>query len=517
METIWKSVLELSYVGIWVILTVMVIRCLFFKIPKKFSYILWLIPGIRLLIPVSFTGIWELVRNAAKINSVPLVSQSLPVERDTMMIREQIESFVVIEHSSVEVVKGESVPSVMNILSIVWLAGVVLLMGYGIFSYIRLKRKLKISIKWKENIYLADEILTPFVLPGFSDRIYLPSEIKKEDYHYILLHEQYHIKRKDSLFKLIAYIILCVYWFNPIVWLGFYFFNRDMEMSCDEAVTASLTTEECREYAKDLLRFSVSRRQWLQFPVAFGERGVRGRIMNIFRKKAKSKLAFTIAGICVIAAGVILIPNFKNFKGQKVVKEEASEKEDVDYQEQQNANESGENTGTPSGGEEKIYSLDENEKESGLPTTTYVVKKMKTTINGVPAELEWKENQYTVEEIKELADKVYKGFFETYQSESVRADQRYRVDKIIYSYDISHDIKRISSHEFSSKRKKMIWKLEITLPEDWRNDTGMGMLCDKKRKQEMICALAKNERGEWEFLDGAWRTYFDSEGNPLYQ
>lgn len=522
METIWKSVSELSYVGVWVILAVMVIRCFFFKMPKKFSYILWSIPGIRLLIPISFTGVWGIFRNAAKTSSNSLALQSLPAVKDTVALESQIQRFTGMEFSSIEGGESEAFPSVMTILTIVWLAGLILLAGYGIFSYFRLKRKLKISVKWKENIYLADGIITPFVLIGFPDRIYLPSEIEKEDYHYILLHEQFHIRRKDSLFKLIAYIILCVHWFNPMVWLGVYFFNRDMEMSCDEAVTSALGTEECREYAKDLLRFSISRKQWLQFPVAFGERGVKGRIMNIFRKKAKSKHAYLVAGICVIMAAVILIPNFKDSRVQKAAKEKASYEKDTDNQERQIENGSGGEAGIPSGGEdalenestdslldnesetevlEKTYSLDENGIESGTAGhTVYIIKKMQITIDEVPVELEWRESQFTKTEMRELAEKVYTGFLAFFQSEGEDEERRYVVNKITYHYSLSEALEKL----LSVKGKKMAWQLSVTLPKDWKTDKGMGMLQSKKRQRELNWILVQNEENEWEFLQCAW-------------
>ena len=151
----------------------------------------------------------------------------------------------------------------------------------SVVSYIRLKRKLRISVRWEGQVYFADGILQPFVLPGVPCRIYLPSCLGIEGVSHILRHEQIHVRRRDPWLNLLATVILGIYWFHPAVWAGIYYFRRDMEMSCDEAAVAGLDAEGVRAYVLDLLRFSVSQEKWEQFPCAFGEKGVMERMKNL--------------------------------------------------------------------------------------------------------------------------------------------------------------------------------------------------------------------------------------------
>lgn len=185
--------------------------------------------------------------------------------------------------------------------------GMLLYFGWNVLSYLRLKGKLKVSVRWKGNIYIADGIRHPFVLAGFPDKIYLPSNLSEEGAFYILRHEQIHVRRKDPLFNLIAAFILGVYWFHPMVWAGVHYFRKDMEMSCDEAAVTGLDEKGVKAYVLELLHFSVSHEQWMQFPCAFGEKGIVKRAKNLKAEKVRHKGALSLAGAAVVAAAVILI------------------------------------------------------------------------------------------------------------------------------------------------------------------------------------------------------------------
>ncbi len=192
----------------------------------------------------------------------------------------------------------------------IWITGSVLFVGYGLFSYFSLKRKLCCSLRlegWGDGIYLADGIETPFVLGIMTPRIYLPSNMTDKNYPYVLTHEWVHIRRRDYLFKLGAYLLTCLYWFHPLVWAGFILMGRDMEMSCDEAVLGRMGGDCRGEYADSLLRLTCGRHYPAAVPLAFGEGDTRGRIKHIMGyRKAAAAVAIAAVTLTGVLAAVLL-------------------------------------------------------------------------------------------------------------------------------------------------------------------------------------------------------------------
>lgn len=310
MEELFMEVVSLSFIGSLVIGFVLLLRLFMKRLPKKFSYILWLIPGIRLLCPISFRGIWGVWGNIEMDFGDRMVV--LPMKKE---IAEAIgQPDFIWGQMGVSVSEGRGTPEsqmelVVKVCSILWVVGVVWLVFYNIVSYIKLYRRIRVSIKLREHIYLADSIASPFVIGIFPARIYLPSGVNWGDYPDIIAHEEIHRKRYDHLFKLLAYGIVMIHWFNPIVWIGFFFFVRDMEMSCDEAVMGKEPREIRQRYAHALLDFAIGKK-FEGFPVSFSEGNAKGRIKNLMREKKKSKWITLLAGVIVFVAAVLLIPNF---------------------------------------------------------------------------------------------------------------------------------------------------------------------------------------------------------------
>ncbi|MDE6518322.1 MAG: M56 family metallopeptidase, partial [Acetatifactor sp.] len=224
-------------------------------------------------------------------------------------------------NGSVEMQKGQSAAlagdtssqqlSMWSIIVGIWITGSILLMGYGLFSYFRLKRKLCCSLRlegWGEGIYLADGIETPFVLGFIAPRIYLPSSMADKNYPYVIAHERTHIRRRDYWIKLGACLLTCLYWFHPLVWAGFILMNRDMEMSCDEAVLRRMDGDCRGEYADCLLQLTCGRHYPAAAPLAFGEGDTRGRIRHIMGyRKAAAAMAIVAVVLTGILAAVLLV------------------------------------------------------------------------------------------------------------------------------------------------------------------------------------------------------------------
>ena len=137
--------------------------------------------------------------------------------------------------------------------SLIWIAGLALLLIYGISSFIKMKRKLEDASYYKDNIYKANNIDSPFVLGLIKPKIYLPVSLLESEKEYIVLHDKTHIKRFDHIIRFISYLVLCIHWFNPLVWIAFWISGEDMEMSCDEAVISQLGENVKKDYSQSLL------------------------------------------------------------------------------------------------------------------------------------------------------------------------------------------------------------------------------------------------------------------------
>ncbi len=190
-----------------------------------------------------------------------------------------------------------------------WLAGIPCFLTYFIFSYVRMKRRLAECLPGEEGVCYVDGIRTPMVFGILRPQVYLPVEMKPEFYDCVLQHERIHLRHRDYLWKILAYLISIVHWMNPVVWLAYYLLCCDMEKACDEAVTEHLELEGRQEYAAVLLSMATdtTARRIFAAPVCFDEGDIRGRIRHILKcRKTAGKLAALAVELCVIVALVLL-------------------------------------------------------------------------------------------------------------------------------------------------------------------------------------------------------------------
>ena len=187
---------------------------------------------------------------------------------------------------------------------IIWTVGIAILLLYGLISYLRLRRKVAEAIPYEKNTWLCDQVKTPFILGVFRPRIYLPSGLNEEETAYVLAHEHAHLKRKDHLWKPLGFLLLTVYWFNPLVWVAYILLCRDIEAACDEKVISDMAMTEKKAYANALVSCSMQRRLILACPLAFGEVGVKERVKGVLNYR---KPAFWIIVAALIACVVIAV------------------------------------------------------------------------------------------------------------------------------------------------------------------------------------------------------------------
>ena len=187
------------------------------------------------------------------------------------------------------------------------------MIGYSIVSYHKQKKRLRVAVAVEENVYIADDIDSPFVMGVFKPRIYLPDGLSETERQFILVHERHHIRRMDHMWKLFAFAALVVHWFNPLVWLAFALASRDMEMSCDEAVVRQLGAEVRGDYAATLLSLATGKRFFAGTPLAFDEGNPKGRIKNLAKwKKHALWVTIVLAVVCGVLAVCLLTDPLKS-------------------------------------------------------------------------------------------------------------------------------------------------------------------------------------------------------------
>ena len=298
LHTIFREIVQMSMAVSIIIILLLLLRPLLSGFPKIFSYALWGVVLVRLLIPFSLEIPYRSI--PSQIHSVISIEQGSSREAIQVEFLEPV----------VEEVKVEQ-----SIYPYIWMIGIVFILLYCLISYVKLRYNLRASLPYDqdEDIYFADPIQIPFVVGAMYPKIYLPSSFMDKDFAYILLHEQYHIRRKDHIVKPLALLACTFHWFNPFVWISFYCMAKDMELSCDEAVLQKLNEDERNDYAAALLELSTGKKYFSGISIAFGEGDAKSRIKNIVQWKKSSviKLVFALTAVCVISAVCILIPKNK--------------------------------------------------------------------------------------------------------------------------------------------------------------------------------------------------------------
>ena len=296
MSSLFLRLLNHSLQASALILAVMLLRLLFRKLPKSPQCLLWAVVALRLALPFSLESAWSLLPAAEPIPAEAAFSTPVPeTPVETTLALEAVPKDIQPEAP----IRVQPATDPLKIASYVWAAGVAVMMAMGLFSYLHLKRALRVSIRLTKNIYLCDSIPGPFVLGLVHPKIYLPSGLDEFSRSLVLAHEEAHLKHGDPWWKLVGYVLLCIYWFQPMVWVGWWLFCRDLEMGCDERAVAGMTPMQKKTYACTLLRCAAPKGLQYLCPVAFGQNSVKSRIKNVLTDK-KTKL-WLLGGAAVVA------------------------------------------------------------------------------------------------------------------------------------------------------------------------------------------------------------------------
>lgn len=301
----FPNLLDVNLTASIAILFVVCVRQFMKGAPKIFSYALWAIVLLRLLVPISIESPMSFVPERTEFSSMVDVNEVFPeVQFETPQDRADNAWYRENTPPGEPLVQTNRSLDAQTYLTFAWLTGIVFMLLRSVVSYWKLRKKVRVVIPFQKGIYIADDIDTPFVMGFLRPKIYLPGTLDPSEREYIIAHERHHIRRGDHIFKALAFLALTIHWFNPFVWAAFVLAGRDMEMSCDEAVIRKLGEDVRAEYAASLLNLATGQRLFAGTPLAFGEGDPTGRVRNLAKWK---KPAFWVILICLIVCVILAV------------------------------------------------------------------------------------------------------------------------------------------------------------------------------------------------------------------
>ncbi len=303
MEMIFLSVLNMSVSAGWFILAVLVFRLLLKKAPRYISCVLWGLVGLRMVLPFRLQSVLSLIPSAQTVPEDIIYAEQPTVHTGFDVVDNVINPSVA---QSLEPAAGASVNPVQIYLFIgamLWTAGIAAMAVYGTVSWLLLRKKTSAAVKLHGSVWICDDIDSPFILGIIRPRIFIPSHIAEKTLASIEAHELAHLARRDHWWKPLGYALLTIHWFNPLAWLGYALFCRDIEAACDQRVIREMDMNGRKDYSSALLSCSTTHHSAAACPLAFGETGVKERVRSVLNyRKPALWLITAAAALCVIAA-----------------------------------------------------------------------------------------------------------------------------------------------------------------------------------------------------------------------
>lgn len=314
MDDVFLKLVNLSISASWLILAVLVLRVVLKKAPKWVMPLLWGVVALRLVCLFSIESALSLIPSAETIPSEIVTETREPV---------------LYEQATLDIVTNPTLPSAaevpvgvsrqqaqvdFNIYSVLWLAGMAALLVHAIVSAGKLKRKLATAILLRDNIYESEFVDSPFVFGVVKPNIYLPMHMDEGTAAYVIAHEHAHLARRDHWWKVLGYLVLALHWFNPLVWVAYILFCRDIELACDEKVVKGLDGAARADYSQALLSCAAPKRAVAACPLAFGEGNIKTRVKSALHYK---KPAFWVAAAAVLAVVIVAVCFLTNPKSER--------------------------------------------------------------------------------------------------------------------------------------------------------------------------------------------------------
>ncbi|MBR6528257.1 MAG: hypothetical protein IKT45_10015, partial [Lachnospiraceae bacterium] len=326
MEALFLKLVNMSITASWLVFAIIAVRLVFRKTPKWILCLLWGLVAVRLICPFSIESALSLIPSAEPLPQEIIYTAKPELQSGITIIDNTVNPMLGASMTPIEPASANPTQIWSFILSQVWILGMVLMMLYTVISYLLLKRKVATAIPLGKGIKQSEFIDSPFVLGLIRPVVYLPFGMAEADMAYVIAHEKAHIRRRDHWWKPIGFLLLSVYWFNPVLWVAYVLLCRDIEAACDEKVIRDMDKDARRAYSTALLNCSIHRRSIAACPLAFGETGVKARVKSVMNYK---KPAFWVILIALILSVVVVVCFMTNPEKEEEINSGYEEREAI--------------------------------------------------------------------------------------------------------------------------------------------------------------------------------------------
>ena len=303
MSEVFLKVVNMSISAGWLVLAVLALRLILKKAPKWVNVLLWGIVAIRLICPFSIESALSLIPSTETISPEIMMDWTPEISTGIEPLDQVVNPVISTSFAPQGMASANPLQILIPVAANLWLLGVLILLAYTVISYLTLRYKLRTAVILRDNIFQCETVSSPFVLGILKPRIYLPYAMDGKNLAHVIAHEQAHIRRKDHWWKPLGFLLLTVYWFNPLMWVAYILLCRDIELACDEKVIAELGNDQRADYTEALVACAVNRRMIAACPLAFGEVGVKDRVKSIMNyKKPAFWIIVTALVVCVVVA-----------------------------------------------------------------------------------------------------------------------------------------------------------------------------------------------------------------------
>lgn len=326
MDVVFLKIANMSIAASWLVLVVLVLRRLLQKAPRWVPVLLWGMVGIRLICPFTIQSTTSLIPSAETFSPQITMERTPEVHTGISFLNDTINPILSTSMASAPEASANPLQIWIPILASVWICGILVLLLYMMFSYGKLHRKVRTAVLLRDHIYQSESVISPFVLGIVNPKIYLPFFIEERDAEHVIAHEQAHIRRKDHIWKPIAFLALTIHWFNPLIWFSYILFCRDLEHACDEKVVKEWDVQKRADYSQALLSSSINHRTISVSPLSFGEVSVKERVKSVLYYKKPAfwmilicAMVSIVVGFCFLTNPIFVQEDLKTFLNERIM------------------------------------------------------------------------------------------------------------------------------------------------------------------------------------------------------
>lgn len=310
MAEIFQKALNMSIAAGWLILAVIALRLLLRRAPKRFRLLLWAVVGLRLALPWSIESALSLIPSAQTLPEGIMLERAPVLDTGISALNGAINPGFTAAFTPELGASANPLQVLLPIAAALWMLGTAAMLLWALVSWLRLRKRVREAVRLEGNVYEC-EIASPFVLGLFRPRIYLPFSLENGERELVLAHERAHITAGDHIIKPLGWLLLAAHWYNPLVWLAYALFCRDIELACDERVVHGLSLSDRADYSQALLDLSRPRGGVRACPLAFGESSVKGRVKSVLSYKKPAFWLVLLAVVVCVGAAVCFLTDPK--------------------------------------------------------------------------------------------------------------------------------------------------------------------------------------------------------------